>query len=70
MPKVNKVKLLSERTSGAPPVIFSITRRYRSDEMSVTHSLTDAVIVRIDLTDVTLVSADTYKRLYLCYSWK
>ena len=24
MPKVNKVKLLSERTSGAPPVIFCI----------------------------------------------
>ena len=30
--------------------------------MCVTHS----VIVRIDLTDVTLVSDDTYRRLYRC----
>ena len=41
--------------------IFSVTRRYRSDECD---SLTDSVIVRIDLTDVTLVSDDTYRRLY------
>ena len=31
--------------------------------MSVTDSLTDSVIVRIDLTDVTLVSEDTFRRL-------
>ena len=34
--------------------------------MSVTDSLTDWVDVSIDLTDVTLVSDDTYRRLYWC----
>ena len=34
--------------------------------MSVTDSLTHSVIVRIDLTDVTLVSDDNYRRLYWC----
>ena len=34
--------------------------------MSVTDWLTDWVIVRIDLTDVTLVSDDNYRRLYWC----
>ena len=34
--------------------------------MCVTHSLTEWLIVRIDLTDVTLVSDDTYRRLYWC----
>ena len=29
-------------------------------------SVTDSVIVRTDLTDVTLVSDDTYRRLYWC----
>ena len=34
--------------------------------MWVTYWLTEWVIVRIDLTDVTLVSDDTYRRLYWC----
>ena len=34
--------------------------------MCVTHLLTEWLIVRIDLTDVTLVSDDTYRRLYWC----
>ena len=38
--------------------IFSVTRRSRSD--SVSQSLT----LRTELTDVTLVSEDTYRRLY------
>ena len=29
-------------------------------------SVTDSVIVRIDLTDVTLVSDDNFRRLYWC----
>ena len=45
--------------------IFSVTRRSRSDE---SHWLTDWVTewlsVSIDFTDVTLVSDDTYRRLY------
>ena len=41
--------------------LFSFTRRYRSD---VSDSLTEWVIVRTDLTNVTLVSDDTYRRLY------
>ena len=41
--------------------IFSVTRRSRSDEShSLTHSLTESLIVSIDVTDVTLVSDDTY----------
>ena len=34
--------------------------------MRVTESLSQWVIVSIDFTDVTLVSEDTYKRLYWC----
>ena len=34
--------------------------------MRVTHLLTDWVDVSIDFTDVTLVSDDTYRRLYWC----
>ena len=34
--------------------IFSVTRRYRSGE-------SDSLIVRTDLTNVTLVSEDTYE---------
>ena len=34
--------------------------------MRVTHSLTYWVSVSIDFTDVTLVSDDTYRRLYWC----
>ena len=34
--------------------------------MCVTHSLTEWVGVCIDLTDVTLVSDDTFRRLYWC----
>ena len=43
--------------------IFSVIRRSRSDE---SHLLTESLDVSIDLTDVTLVSDDTYKRLYWC----
>ena len=41
--------------------IFSVTRRSRSDE---SHSLTNLLSVSIDFTDVTLMSDDTYRRLY------
>ena len=41
--------------------IFSVTRRSRSDE---SHLLTYSLSVSIDFTDVTLVSDDTYGRLY------
>ena len=34
--------------------------------MSVTDWLTELLDVSIDLTDVTLVSDDTYRRLYWC----
>ena len=34
--------------------------------MRVTYSLTESLSVSIDFTDVTLVSDDTYKRLYWC----
>ena len=45
--------------------VFSVTRRSRSDEShSLTYLLTDSLSVLIDFTDVTLVSDDTYKRLY------
>ena len=44
--------------------IFSVTRRSRSDSRQLlTYSLTDLLIVSTDLTDVTLVSDDTYLRL-------
>ena len=43
--------------------VFSVTRRSRSDE---SHSLTYWVGVSIDFTDLTLVSDDTYRRLYWC----
>ena len=49
--------------------IISVTRRSRSDSRySLTHSLTESVSVSTDLTDVTLVSDDTYWRLGWCYS--
>ena len=38
-------------------LVFSVTRRYRSDDSYL-------LDVSIDLTDVTLVSDDTYRRLY------
>ena len=41
-------------------LIFSVTRRSRSDECDL---LTESLIVRTDFTDVTLVSQDTFKRL-------
>ena len=45
--------------------IFSVTRRSRSDgSHSLTHSLTEYISVSTDLTDVTLVSDDTYWTLY------
>ena len=50
--------------SGWHPVgvlVFSVTRRSRSDE---SHSLTYLLDILIDFTDVTLVSDDTYRRLY------
>ena len=41
--------------------IFSVTRRSRSDSRHLlTYSLTESVSVSTDLTDVTLVSDDTY----------
>ena len=43
--------------SPSPGLIISATRRYRSDEC-------DLLSVLINLTDVTLVSYDTYRRLY------
>ena len=39
-------------------LVFSVTRRSRSD--SVTESLSESVTLRTELTDVTLVSEDTY----------
>ena len=42
-------------------ILFSVTRRSRSDE---SHSLSHWVSVSIDFIDVTLVSDDTYRRLY------
>ena len=48
---------------GTTVTFFSVTRRSRSDE---SHSLSQWVDVLIDLTDVTLVSDDTYRRLYWC----
>ena len=48
---------------------FSVTRRSRSDSRQLlTYSLTHWVSVSTDLTDVTLVSDDTYWRLDWCYS--
>ena len=44
-------------------LVFSVTRRSRSDE---SHSLSQWVSVSINFTDVTLVSDDTYRRLYWC----
>ena len=47
--------------------VFSVTRRSRSDEShSLTYLLTYLLDVSIDFTDVTLVSDDTYRRLYWC----
>ena len=43
--------------------LISVTRRSRSDECD---SLPESLDVSIDLTDVTLVSDDTYRRLYWC----
>ena len=41
--------------------LFSVTRRSRSDSRQLlTYSLTHSLIVSTDLTDVTLVSDDTY----------
>ena len=40
--------------------IISVTRRSRTD---VVHLLTECLMVSIDLTDVTLVSDDTFRRL-------
>ena len=42
--------------------LFSVTRRSRSD--SVSESLSESVTLRTELTDVTLVSEDTYCRVY------
>ena len=44
-------------------VIFSVTRRSRSD---VCDLLSDLLTVSTDLTDVTLASDDTHRRLYWC----
>ena len=49
--------------------MFSVTRRSRTDAVhSLTHSLTEWVMVSIDLTDVTLGSDYTKRRLDLCDS--
>ena len=40
-----------------PGVVFSVTRRSRSD--SVSESVSESVTLRTELTDVTLVSEDT-----------
>ena len=45
------------------PHISFLASQDAIEVMSVTHW---GVIVRIDLTDVTLVSDDTYRRLYWC----
>ena len=42
--------------------VFSVTRRSRSD--SVSQSVSELLTLRTELTDVTLVSEDTYWRLY------
>ena len=48
-------------------LLVSVTRRSRSDEShSLTYLLTYLLSVSIDFTDVTLVSDDTYRRLYWC----
>ena len=48
-----------------PKCIFSVTSRSRSDESHwVTESLSHSLSVSIDFTDVTLVSDDTFRRLY------
>ena len=48
-------------------LIFSVTRRSRSDEShSLTHWVSQWVSISIDFTDVTLVSDDTYRRVYRC----
>ena len=47
-----------------PIRLFSVTRRSRSDSRP---SLTNWLSVSTDLTDVTLVSDDTYWRLDWCY---
>ena len=45
--------------------VFSVIRRSRSDESHLlTHLLTESLSVLIDFTGVTLVSDDTYRRLY------
>ena len=45
-------------------LIFSVTRRSRTDVVHLlTHSLTECLMVSIDLTDVTLVSDDSFRRL-------
>ena len=45
-------------------IMFSVTRRSRTDVVHLlTHSLTECLMVSIDLTDVTLVSDDTFRRL-------
>ena len=41
----------------APLVLFSVTRRSRSD---VSQSVSESLTLRTELTDVTLVSEDTY----------
>ena len=47
--------------------LFSVTRRSRSDESHLlTYWVTNWVSVSIDFTDVTLVSDDSYRRLYWC----
>ena len=54
-----------QETQIASLQVFSVTRRSRSDSR---HSLTYWVSVSIDLSDMTLVSDDTYWRLDWCYS--
>ena len=45
--------------------IFSVTRRSRSDvSQSVSQWVSESLTLRTELTDVTLVSEDTYWRLY------
>ena len=51
--KIRKVQLTS--------FLFSVTRRSRSD---VSQSVSESLTLRTELTDVTLVSEDTYCRLY------
>ena len=42
-------------------LLFSVTRRSRSD---VSQSVSESLTLRTELTDVTMVSEDTYWRLY------